>query len=90
VAQALGGALALPEQLGLVLRGDPDAEVAAALTRAVLAGHDDGAARRAVALSAAVRLIAAGLTTDAADALRRAEATLDDGRASATLDALLG
>jgi anthranilate phosphoribosyltransferase len=89
VAQTTGGALALPEQLGLVLRGDPAPEVAAALTRAVLAGDDEGAARRAVVLSAAVRLLASGITADAAEALRRAEATLDDGRASATLDALL-
>jgi anthranilate phosphoribosyltransferase len=43
-----------------------------------------------VVLSAAVKLIAAGTASDPADALRRAEAVLDDGRAAATLDALLG
>jgi anthranilate phosphoribosyltransferase len=85
-----GGALDLPERIGLLLRGDADPEVAARLTRAVLAGEDDGAARRAVALSAAVRLVAAGTTSDPAAALRRCEAVLDDGRAAATLDALLG
>jgi anthranilate phosphoribosyltransferase len=85
-----GGALDLPERLGLVLRGDADPHVAAALTRAVLEGDDDGAARRAVVLSAAVKLVAAGTANDPADALRRAEAVLDDGRAAATLDALLG
>jgi anthranilate phosphoribosyltransferase len=84
------GPLDLPERLGLVLRGDPDPEVAAQLTRAVLSGDDDGAARRAVALSAAVRLIVAGTTNDPAAALRRCEAVLDDGRAAATLDALVG
>jgi anthranilate phosphoribosyltransferase len=90
VAQTAAGALALPERLGLVLRGDPDPHVAAELTRAVLAGNDDGAARRAVVLSAAVRLVASGTSPDVAEAVRRSEATLDDGRATATLDALLG
>jgi anthranilate phosphoribosyltransferase len=85
-----GGAVDLPERLGLVLRGDADPEVAADLTRAVLRGEDAGAARQAVALSGAIRLIAAGTTNDPADALRRCEAVLDDGRAAATLDALLG
>jgi anthranilate phosphoribosyltransferase len=85
-----GGALDLPERLGLVLRGDSDAELAAGLTRGVLSGAVDGAARHAVVISAAVRIIAAGTTDDPADALRRAEAVLDDGRAAATLDALLG
>jgi anthranilate phosphoribosyltransferase len=86
VALAADGPLELPERLGLTLRGDPDPELAAALTRAVLAGEEDGAARRAVALSAAVRLDAAGIP----DALARAEAVLADGRAVATLDALIG
>lgn len=85
-----GGALDLPERLGLVLRGDCDPEVAAELTRGVLAGEVDGAARQAVVLSATVRLIAAGATADVAEALRRTEATLDDGRAAAVLGALVG
>ena len=85
-----GGPVDLPERLGLVLRGDCDPRVAADLTRAVLAGDEAGAARTAVALSAAVKLIAAGTTNDPADALRRCEAALDDGRAAAALDALLG
>jgi anthranilate phosphoribosyltransferase len=85
-----GGAVDLPERLGLVLRGDCDPEVTADLIRAVVAGDDDGAARQAVALSAAVRLIAAGTTNDPAEALRRCEAVLDDGRAAETLAALVG
>jgi len=84
------GPLELPERLGVTLRGDPDPGLAAALTRAVLAGDDDGAARHAVALSAAVRLVAAGVAVDPADALRRAEAVLAGGSALATLDALVG
>jgi anthranilate phosphoribosyltransferase len=90
VAQALTGPLSLPERLGLVLRGDPDPQVAADVTRAVLGGDDGGAARHAVVLSAAVRLVAADVAGDVAEALRRAEAAIDDGRARATLDALVG
>jgi anthranilate phosphoribosyltransferase len=89
VAQTSAGPVALPEQLGLVLRGDPDPAVAADLTRAVVGGDEHGAARRAVTLSAAVRLLVAGVTPDVGDAIRRAETALDDGRAAATLDALL-
>jgi anthranilate phosphoribosyltransferase len=86
------GPVDLPETLGLVLRGDPDPEVAADVTRAVLRGEDGagGAARQAVVLSAAVRLVAGGATADTAEAVRRCAAVLDDGRAAATLDALLG
>jgi anthranilate phosphoribosyltransferase len=85
-----GGPVDLPERLGLVLRGDCDPAFAAGLTRAVVAGDDDGPARQAVLLSAAVKLIASGTTSDPADALRRCEAALDDGRAAAALDALVG
>jgi len=90
VAVDADGPLVLPEELGMVLRGDPDPGLAATLTRAVLDGDERGPARRAVALSAAVRLLACGCVLDPAAALRAAEATLDDGRASATLDALVG
>jgi anthranilate phosphoribosyltransferase len=85
-----GGAVDLPERLGLVLRGDCDPAVAADLTRAIVRGDEQGAARQAVVLSSAVRLIAAGTTSDPAEALRRSEAALDDGRAAATLAALVG
>jgi anthranilate phosphoribosyltransferase len=85
-----GGAVDLPERLGLVLRGDCDPHVTADLTRAVVAGDERGAARTAVVVSAAVKLIAAGTTSDPADALRRCEAALDEGRAAGALDALLG
>ena len=90
VAAATDGPLELPEHLGLVLRGDPDPATSADLTRAVLAGDDDGAAREAVVVSAAVRLLAAGAHTQPAAAIRHATAAIDDGRALATLDALVG
>lgn len=85
-----GGPVDLPERLGLVLRGDCDPRVTADLTRAIVTSEIDGPARVAVVLSAAVKLIAAGTTNDPADALRRCEAALDDGRALAALDALVG
>lgn len=90
VAVGLGGPLELPESLGLHLRGDPDAKLAAALTRAVLGGEETGAAARAVVLSAAVKLMAAGLADRPEDAVRHAQDAIADGRASAALDALLG
>jgi anthranilate phosphoribosyltransferase len=90
VAVTSAGPIELPERLGFQLRGDSAPELAAALTRAVLAGDEDGAARHAVVLSAAVRLLAAGAADDVDGALRRAEAVLADGRAEATLDALVG
>ncbi|WP_205697698.1 anthranilate phosphoribosyltransferase [Conexibacter sp. SYSU D00693] len=90
VAATLAGPVELPERLGLILRGDPDPELAGGLTRAVLAGDEHGAARRAVVLSSAVRLLAAGVATDPAEGVRRSEAALADGRAAAVLDALVG
>lgn len=90
VAVTATGPLELPERLGLNLRGDPAPELAAELTRAVLSGEERGVARDAVVVSAAVRLMAAGLADDVARALRSAEATLSDGRATAALDALVG
>lgn len=85
-----GGPVDLPERLGLVLRGDCDPSVTADLTRAIVTSEIDGPARVAVILSAALKLLAAGTTNDPADALRRCEAALDDGRAAAALDALVG
>jgi anthranilate phosphoribosyltransferase len=41
-------------------------------------------------LSAAVRLYAAGLVRDARDGIDVADAAIADGRARATLDAMLG
>lgn len=85
-----GGQLDLPEQPGMQLRGDPDPELAADLTRAVLAGEEGGAARRAVVLSGAVRLLAAGAVGAVGAGARRCSETLDDGRATGVLDALVG
>jgi anthranilate phosphoribosyltransferase len=83
------GPLNMPETLGMVLRGDADAEVAAALTRAILDGDEHGVAARTATLSAGVRLYAGGSCDDVATGAALAEAAIADGRAAATLEALL-
>ncbi len=81
--------LDLPETMGMVLRGEADAELSADVTRAVLAGEEQGVAARAVVLSAAVRLYAGGVAPSARDGITLAQAAIDDGRASETLGRLL-
>lgn len=82
-----------PEDFGFTrhnheaIRGG-DAEVNAALTRAVLGGQD-GAAREVVLLNAAAALIAADLADDFADGLARAVRSIDSGAAAERLDRLV-
>jgi anthranilate phosphoribosyltransferase len=83
------GPLELPTAPGAVLRGDPDPEVAAALTRAIVSGDEHGAAAEAATLSAGVRLCAGGRCDSPAAGGDLAAAAIADGRASATLAALL-
>jgi anthranilate phosphoribosyltransferase len=83
------GALDLPETPGAVLRGDPEPELAAQLTRAICSGEEHGVAARAATLSAGVRLYAAGCCDSAAAGAELAAAAIGDGRAGATLEALL-
>jgi len=83
------GALELPEAPGSVLRGDGDPDVSAALTRAICAGDVHGVAAQAATLSAGVRLYAAGRCDSVAAGAGLAAAAIADGRASATLEALL-
>ena len=84
----LDGPLELPEELGVRVEPDGGPEVSAELTRGVLAGEVNGASARAVAISAAVRLYAAGVA-DLRHGIPLAERALADGRGRATLDALL-
>jgi len=83
------GTLDLPEAPGAVLRGDADPELSAGLTRAILGGDDHSVAAQTAALSAGVRLYAAGRCEGVAAGAALAAAAVADGRASATLDALL-
>jgi anthranilate phosphoribosyltransferase len=89
VAAAAGGRVELPEQLGVQVGGEPGAPAAAALTRAIAAGDEDGPAAYAAALSAGLRLAVAGLVADVAEGLAAARAAIADGRTRATLDALV-
>jgi anthranilate phosphoribosyltransferase len=83
------GSLELPAWPGGRVEAEGTAEDSARLTRAVLAGEANGAAARAVTLSAAIRSYAAGVDDEPRKAIGRAEAALADGRGLAALDALV-
>ncbi len=90
-AFAAEGRLDLPERLGEQLDADAaGADASAQLTRGVLRGELDGTLAYTVTLNAGIRLLAAGVVGDALDGAARARAAIADGRASATLDALVG
>ncbi|MEA2242103.1 MAG: anthranilate phosphoribosyltransferase [Solirubrobacteraceae bacterium] len=83
------GPLDLPMAPGAVLRGDADPDVCADLTRAIASGDEHGLAALAATLSAGVRLYAAGCCNSASAGADLAAAAIADGRATATLAALL-
>jgi anthranilate phosphoribosyltransferase len=89
VAFANGRQLELPELLGARLTGDGGAKQSAWLTSVVLRGEGDDLLSHTVALSAGVRLYAAGLGSDPVAGAREARATLGDGRSSSALDSFL-
>jgi len=88
-ASDTAGPLELPESPGSLLRGDPDPQLAAALTRAIVCGDDHGVAAATATLSAGLRLYVAGRCASVSAGAEMAIAAIADGRASATLDALL-
>src|SRR5690606_16284437 len=75
-----------PATVADLVGGDPahNADVA----RAVLAG-ERGAARDIVVLNAGAALVVAGRAESITDGITQAAAAIDDGRAAATLDALV-
>jgi anthranilate phosphoribosyltransferase len=83
------GPLELPETPGSLLRGDPDPQLAAGLTRAIASGDEHGVAAQTAALSAGLRLYVAGCCASVSAGAALANAAIADGRATATLDALL-
>jgi anthranilate phosphoribosyltransferase len=89
VAFECGRNLELPELLGARLRSGGGAEESAWLTRVALRGEGDDLLSHTIALSAGLRLYAAGLAADALTGAREAREALRDGRAAATLSALL-
>jgi anthranilate phosphoribosyltransferase len=84
-----GGPLDIPETPGSVLRGDGDPQIAAVLTRAIAADEEHGIAAHTALLSAGVRLYAAGCCDSVSAGAALASAAVQDGRAAATLEALL-
>jgi anthranilate phosphoribosyltransferase len=90
VADSIAGPLELPEELGFAIAPAPGAQASAELTRAVLAGQGDRPVEVAVALSAGVRLLAAGVAPTALSGASAARAAIADGRATAALEALIG
>ena len=84
-----GGTLDIPETPGAVLRGDPDPQIAAELTRAIAYGDEHGVAAHTAIVSAGVRLYAAGTCASVSAGAALATAAIADGRAAATLEALL-
>jgi anthranilate phosphoribosyltransferase len=89
VAHQSGHSLELPELLGARLRSAGGAEESAWLTRVALSGEGDDLLAHTVALSAGLRLYAAGLAPDPLRGARQAREALRDGCAAATLSALL-
>jgi anthranilate phosphoribosyltransferase len=90
MAHEHGRDLELPELLGARLRSGGGAEESAWLTRVALRGEGDDLLSHTIALSAGVRLYAAGLVSDPRLGAREAREALRDGRAAAALSALLG
>jgi len=83
------GPLDLPEDLGQRLPTEGGAEASAGATRAVLAGDLNGAVEQTVAISAGLRLYAAGLVDEPRIGALRGAAAIRDGTAAATLEALV-
>jgi len=90
VARSLEGDLDLPEQLGEILPTCEGAAASAALTRAVCAGEGDRVHTYTTVLSAGLRLHVAGLTPSVLRGIAVARTAIDAGRATATLEALVG
>ena len=83
------GPLEIAQSPGDVLRGDADPHVSAELTRSIAYGDEHGVAGRTATLSAGLRLYAAGRCDSVGAGAALASAAVADGRAAATLEALL-
>jgi anthranilate phosphoribosyltransferase len=85
-----GVRLELPEQLGDRLAREGGADLSAGLTRAVVEGSAHRVVTSCVVLSAALRLHACELAATVLRGVAQARAAIADGRAAATLEALVG
>lgn len=88
-AADVAGPLDIPESPGNVLRGDADPQLAADLTRAIVDGDEHGIASHTATLSAGLRLYVAGCCASVSAGAAAASSAVADGRATATLAALL-
>jgi len=83
-----------PEELGIGLADMEDLRVSDAKTSAkvlrdILSGKESGPRKDIVVLNAAAAIIAGGLADDFASAIKSAEASVSDGKASACLEKLI-
>jgi len=83
-----------PEELGIGLADIEDLRVSDAKTSAkvlrdILSGKESGPRKDIVVLNAAAAIIAGGLADDFASAIKSAETSVSDGRASACLEKLI-
>jgi anthranilate phosphoribosyltransferase len=66
-----------------------DAKTSAKVLREILNGKENGPRKDIVILNAAAAIIAAGLADDFASAIKVAEASISEGKASASLEKLI-
>lgn len=83
-----------PEDLGIPLANIDDLKVtdarrSAKVLRDILNGKDSGPRKNIVILNAAAAIIVAGLADDFESAIKQAEASVGDGKASACLEGLI-
>ncbi len=83
-----------PEELGIGLADIEDlrvsdAKTSATVLREILSGKESGPRKDIVVLNAAAAIIAGGLADDFASAIKSAQTSVSDGRASACLEKLI-
>jgi anthranilate phosphoribosyltransferase len=89
-AHSGGEPLDLPQELDARLANHPGAGAGAELTRAILDGGAGRVETYTAVLNAGLRLHAAGLAPNPLRGMAQARSALGDGRAAATLEALVG
>jgi len=72
-----------------ILGGKEDAKTSAKVLRDILGGKESGPRKDIVVLNAAAAIIVGGLADDFASAIKPAEASVSDGKASACLEKLI-
>ena len=83
-----------PQELGIELADIEDltvtdAKTSASVLREILSGQENGPRKDIVILNAAAAIIAAGMADNFASAIKKAEASISEGKASASLEKLI-